>query len=160
MLLLFHYDKNDTENEDFIEQEVRLDLGFTPSKGTRIRLRMIGFNNNNRGGQIYVRFPDLHPGYKDDTILDEGIGQTMNGIAFATQQGGFLNDGKNVATNDGYGTFFSSSDTKVMDLDLGEMDTQKDFFRIIVNGRRGVENNASLNNFSAVLEMHHNSIAT
>jgi len=166
MLLIFHYDKNDNESEEFTEQEIRLDLGFFPKRGSRVRLRMLGFNSNQRGGNVFVRFPDLKLQYLEEELIDFGseAGQGMPGIMFSAQQGGFMNDTKDVNTEDGIGTYFSASDNRIMDLDLGDMDTQKDYFRILVSGRRADNPSAlgknNLNNFSATLEMVHQSVAT
>jgi hypothetical protein len=166
MLLIFHYDKNDNESEEFTEQEIRLDLGFFPKPGSRLRLRMIGFNNNQRGGNIFIRFPDLKSRYLEEELIDFGseVGQGVPGIMFSAQQGGFMNDAKDNDLEDGFGTYFSSSDNRILDLDLGDMDTQKDFFRMVVSGRRAnnpsVGGTNNLNNFSATLEMVHQSAAT
>lgn len=163
MLLVFHFDKNDSEIEEFLCQEIRMDLGFFPKKGTRLRLRSIGFNNNTRGGNLFVKFPDLASGYLEEEIIDTGLVQTLDGFMFSALQGGFMNDTKNTATEDGFGAYNSSSDTRDLDLDLGEMDTQKDFFRIVVSGRLASKISSgfnNLNNFSAILEMVHFGAAT
>ena len=164
MLLVFHYDKNDNEIEEFTGQDIRLDLGFFPTPNTRIRLRMIGFNNNTRGGNVFVSFPDVASCHIRKEITDRGSpAQEMPGIMFTSREGSLFNSTKDVRLDDGVGTYFSTSDTKVLDLDLGDMDTQKDFFRIRVSGRRAQEVAAglnNLNNFSAVLEMYHQGVAT
>jgi hypothetical protein len=157
MLLVYHFDKNDSELENFLNEEVRLDLGFFPKPNTHIRLRMLGFSNNAQGGNVYLQFPDLKPQQLETELVDLTNRHELNGLAFCANAGSFLGVSKNALENKGFGSFFQQMQNLDLDLHLGEMDTQKDFFRIIVNSRRTATNLANLNNISIVLEMHHGS---
>jgi hypothetical protein len=117
---------------------------------------MIGYNNNREGGVLHLDFPDLKPQYHEKEIGDFTNTQEIGGIMFGNEEGGFTNSIKNSLSENGQGRFHRSSQNFDLDLHLGQMDTQKDFFRVFVNGRRAAVN-GDLNNFSMVLEMHHGS---
>ena len=158
MLLVYHIDKNDNQIEEFNDEELRLELGFFPSQNTHVKLKMVGFSNDTQGGIVYMNFPDLISGELEGEIGDFSDIFEVPGLAIASDEGGFVG-----AILPGSGRFYDQSDTRIFNLDLGRMDTQKDYFRIIVNARRGTDFNTdriNLNNFSCILEMSHGSANT
>ena len=150
MLLVYHIDKNDSSIENFLDEELRLNLGFFPKQNTRVKLKMVGFSNDTEGGIVYLRFPDL---ISDEISEVNSVFSSVfsaPGIAIGADEGDF----NGVASE--YGRFARQSDTRVFDLDLGRMDTQKDYFTVTVNARRGKDSGYdrfNLNNFSCVLTM-------
>jgi hypothetical protein len=157
MLLVYHFDKNDSPIESFKNQELRLNLGFFPKQNTYIKLKMVGYANDTEGGIVYMRFPDLIDGELEEEIGDFADIFEIPGLAVEADEGGFKDD------EEGTGRFYDQTDTRIFNLDLGRMDTQKDYFRIIVNARRGTDadqDRMNLNNFSCVLEMSHGSANT
>lgn len=169
MLYILHFDKNDDEDERFNGEEMRIDLGAFPKQNTHIRLRMVGFNTNQKSGDVHIRFPDLEPQYMEEEIIDETDSQEIKGIVIQACEGSIWGDNRprqanNVLrdTSGGLGNFSRSSDNRVFDLHLGRLDTQKDYFRVIVNARKARDDNVNLNtlnNVSVVLEVHHGSIS-
>lgn len=155
MLLIYHFDKNDAESANFDNQEVRLDLGYFPDKNTHIRMRMIGWNNNGEGGTIHLDFPDLRPQYLEREAAELATDTSnFEGFMFNADEGSLVNNTKNQLAENGQGRLHRQSHNMDVDLHLGLMDHQKDFFRVIV---RAPDLSGNLNNFSMVLEMHHGS---
>jgi hypothetical protein len=150
VLLIYHYDKHNTNEEQFLNQEIRLDLGFFPKPNTYVKLRQLGFSCNSRGGSVHLSFPDTHTDNVSYEEIDKVNIWEMEGFVFSARYG----------ENDENGAYLGSSDHYDLNLNLGVMDTQKDFFTIIVNGRRADVESTTLNNLSSisiVLEMsHHN----
>jgi hypothetical protein len=147
VLLVYHYDKNDSSSEDFFNVEARLDLGFYPKKNTRVKLRSVGFSVNALGGSCHLSFPDINVYDIENELQDETNLWELPGIHFVSEQG---------IKRSAYGTgrFQESSQQISLNLDLGEMDSTKDFFTVIINGRRAVGGSSdNLNNVSIVLEM-------
>jgi hypothetical protein len=157
MLLVYHIDKNDNQIEEFKDEELRMELGFFPKQNTHVKLKMVGFSNDTEGGIVYMNFPDLIGGELEEEIGDFTDAFEVPGLAIGADEGGFLGGAA------GTGRFYDQSDTRIFNLDLGRMDTQKDYFRIIVNARRGTDFDKpriNLNNFSCILEMSHGSANT
>lgn len=147
VLLVYHYDKNNSHSEHFFNVEVRLDLGFYPKKNTRIKLRSLGYNINALGGSCHLSFPDINVYDIENELQDEANIWEMPGMHFVTEQG-------IKRSTYGTGRFQETSTQITLNLDLGEMDTTKDFFTVIVNGRRSIgATSDNLNNVSIVLEM-------
>lgn len=152
VLLIYHYDKHNSNSEQFLNQEIRLDLGFYPKANTYIKLRQLAYSVNSKGGRIHLNFPDLIDNSLTVEEKDASNLWEMEGIVFSNRTGEY--------DNAGTGDYDSSSDHYDLNLNLGIMDTQKDYFSIIVNGRRADVESSTLNNLSSitiVLEMsHHN----
>jgi hypothetical protein len=158
VLLVYHFDKNDLIDESFSNQAIRLDLGFYPKANSRLKLKSVGFNVNTEGGTVYIAFPDLLDYYWSEETIDETNAWEMPGIQFSTFQG-------IKRSPEGFARFSNSSNQIDMDLDLGVMDTQKDYFTVVVNGQRAETEVTdpslnALNNISVVIEMVENSVAT
>jgi len=151
MLLVYHIDKNESAIENFLDEELRLNLGFFPKQNTRVKLKMVGFSNDTEGGIVYLRFPDLISGELSEENEDFTNVFSAPGIAIGADEGDF--NGIDIDL----GRYGGQSDTRVFDLDLGRMDTQKDYFTVVVNARRGSNDlgfdRINLNNFSCVLTM-------
>ena len=168
MLYILHSDKNDTQREFFIDEELRIDLGKFPTQNTHIRLRMVGWNSNDQDADVHLSFPDLAPQYYEEELIDATDAYEVLGVVFSATEGSLwgdnrTKDGNDVISNNqgGVSSFGRGSDTRIVDLHLGKMDTQKDYFRVIVNARRASRVNThknTLNNVSVVLEVHHGSI--
>ena len=161
MLLVYHVDKNDTHIEDFFNEELRLELGFFPRQNTRVKLKLVGFSNDTEGGIVYMRFPDLIGGDMEEVLGDYTDAYEVPGLAIGADEGSFV-DGNGAIMASNYGRYASQTDTRIFDLDLGRVDTQKDYFRVVVDARRGTDKPPSgsvptprinLNNFSCILEM-------
>ena len=150
VLLIYHFDKNNSDTEEFTNQLIRLDLGFFPSKDTYIKLRQVGFSCNTRGGTVHIEFPDTLPQYIEEEKIDASDLWEKPGFDF------ICNYGENGEA--GSGEYIGQSTHLDLNLNLGTMDTQKDFFSVIVNGRRASSTGQdNLNSISLVLEMsHHN----
>lgn len=151
VLLVYKYDKNDSDTEQFLNVPVRLDLGFFPSKYTYIRLKQVGFYNEDLGGMVHLDFPDTLPEHISEEIIDESDVWETPGFIFSANYG---ENGRG-----GRGNYSSQSTHLDLNLPLGMMDTNKDFFTIVVNGRRGLDTGTTnqLNSIYIVLEMsHHN----
>jgi len=151
VLLIYHFDKHDTNTEIFDNQPIRLDLGFFPKQNTYIKLRQVGYCVNTRGGNVHLSFPDILTESVTNEEIDESYVWEVKGITLSNNSGenGFPNEGN----------YDSCSEHTDLNLNLGTMDTQKDFFTVIVNGRRAVDGGTSnnLSGVSIVLEMsHHN----
>lgn len=162
VLLVYHFDKNENDEEFFEDQEVRLDLGFFPKQNTKIRFKSIGWNNNSRGGEVFVQFPDVLPDQIYEEEIDLEDRREVQGMMFSANEGVPL---KEIDTLKAPGRFGKQSDNRIVELELGYMDTQKDYFTLIVNARRGVDpdydegldRSNNLNNISVILEMIHDS---
>lgn len=152
VLLIYHFDKNNAATEWFTNETLRLDLGFFPKQNTYIKLRQVSFSTKSRGGTLHLDFPDVESSFLTTEKHDYSDRWENRGMIFIAKQGEFGLGGD--------GDFSACSDHLDMNLNLGEMDTQKDSFTIIVNGRRGVDSQGSVNylsNVSLVFEMsHHN----
>jgi len=155
VLLIYHFDKNDNALETFFDEPMRLDLGYFPKKNTRITLKMLGWNNNTKGGNVFIEFPDVVPYQIEHEHLDYTDNVEVPGLLFQTQTGQFR-----IFLQQARGRWYQMSDNRDLDLDLGVMDTQKDYFTIKVNARRALDTAdlSALNNISVVLEMHSNHI--
>ena len=167
MLYILHFDKNDVHGEIFIDEEMRLDLGRFPSQNTHIRLRMVGWNSNQKDADIHLSFPDLSPQYFEEEEIDAVDEQEVKGMLFSAEEGSLWGDFRTKtgevldSGRGGRGAYGRASDNRVLDLHLGTLDTQKDYFRVIVNARRGSTNINfnGLNNVSILLEVHHGSVS-
>jgi hypothetical protein len=147
VLLVYHFDKNNAASQQFSNEEARLELGFYPKKNTRVKLRTLGFNVNSLGGACHLSFPDINVYDMEIEEIDATDTWELQGLHFVTEQG-------IKRTPYGGGRFQESCQQLSLNLDLGEMDTSKDFFRIIINGRRAAGGTAdNMNNISIVLEM-------
>jgi len=148
VLLVYHFDKNNSLIEEFLNQPIRLDLGFFPKQNTYIKLRQVGFSCNARGGTMHVDFPDCLPSFISEEKLDFSDTWEKPGFDF------ICNYGENGIS--GAGNYEGQSTHIDTNLNLGNMDTQKDFFTVVVNGRRATENQSTnLNSVSFVFEMSH-----
>jgi len=153
VLLVFHHDKNDSAFASFYQQELRVDLGFFPKKNTNIILKQVGWYNHDEGTAIHLSFPDLSPQYLQEERVDESDFWEVPGLTFHADGGCGLGIAQYPT-----GRWIRSSSHRDVNLHLGVMDTQKDFFTIIVNSRRAVDDEDnpdlnSLNNITVVIEM-------
>lgn len=152
VLLIYHFDKFDNREQFFDSQEIRLDLGFYPKSNTYIKLRQLGYCVNNRGGMIHLDFPDVEGYNVTKEEIDEYDGWEMKGLVFSNRTG------ENASLKEGQ--YNGCSEHYDLNINLGTMDTQKDYFSVIVNGRRAAEGGGTDNRLasvSIVLEMsHHN----
>ena len=157
MLLLYTLDKNDTtSNEKFYKDVMRIDFEHNLPIGTRAKLRMIGFNSDGYGNQVFLQFPDLLSNELEMVTGDFVEEWKVPGIAFVSDSGSMRDE-------IGTGRFDASSDMRALDLDLGRVDHNKSYFSIIVDARRAVRDNIDrthLNNVTVVIEMMHDSMLT
>lgn len=156
MLLVYHFDKNDALNEDFFNETMRLELGFFPKRNTKAILKMVGFSNDLEGGIVFLNFPDLTSQSIEHEVSDYVDEWEIPGVALSTDHGGFSPGA--VFYDGGSGRFSNTSECRALNLELGELDTQKDFFSVKVNSRRAskdqFEDRVNLNNISIVIEIH------
>jgi hypothetical protein len=155
MLIVYHYDSKTDAFRRIQNLPLKLQLGFFPKKTARIALKMVSWAVDKTGGPVYLEFPDVRPRHIEEEIIDAADAWELPGFGFETGTGAFLSHG--VAQLE------KSSDTVALDLDLGFMDPQKDFFTVIVNSRFGnpeATDIDNLNNLSLVFEMHDVSAAT
>lgn len=149
VLLILHYDQNDVSPSPFYDTDVRLDFGFFPKQNTRMKLKSVGYNVNSEGGTVYLGFPDVLSHSLSNVELDLTEVWETPGFRFSTEVG-------QKSGLEGRARYVQSSNNIDLDIDLGFVDTQKDYFTIKVNGRRAVEGGGALNalnNITIVLEM-------
>ena len=168
MLYILHFDKNESEVENYFDEEMRIDLGKFPDANTHVRLRMVGWNTNSLDGDLHLSFPDLQPNYFNEEFIDAANEHEVRGMLFSNTEGSLWGitsskDANDVINNNntGWGAFGKSSENRYVDLHLGRLDSQKDYFRVIVNARRARPNQSvgnQLNNVSVLLEVHHGSV--
>ena len=153
MLLIYHFDSETKAVRRHNNKELRLELGFFPKPTSRISLRMIGFASDHANEQLHLEFPDVKPLSLERESVDATDEWELPGLGFDMTHG---------PLSKGRGSFTRGSQTRVVDLDLGYMDPQKDFFRVIINARYAVLENTTdnLNNVSLVFEVHDASAAT
>jgi len=165
VLLVYHFDKNEKDEQHFEDEPIRLDLGFFPKQNTKIRFKSIGWNNNSRGGEVFAEFPDVLPDFIYEEEIDEESRREVKGIMFSAREG-IPADTFDGGVFQAPGRYEKQCDNRVVDIELGYMDTQKDFFTVVINGRRGIDPDFdetalfrvnNLNNVSIILEMIHDS---
>lgn len=159
MLLIFHSDKNDSAEEEFFNEELRIDFKESFGDNVWVKLKSVGYNNETQGGMLYLDFPDLLENEIQetektylDTFLQPGV------ISIAPDEGSMMN-----ASGNYHGRFTQTSDNRDFNLVLGKIHPNKTFFRVVVNARRGnneYSNKSTLNNFSCVLEIEKGSFLT
>lgn len=155
MLLVYHFDSKSDAFRRIENYPLKMELGFFPKKTARLALRMVGWAVDKVGGPLYLEFPDVRPRYIEEEFIDAADEWELPGVAFETGSGSLLTHAN--------AQFAKSSDTEIVNLDLGFMDPQKDFFTVVINARYGNPEGSdidNLNNISLVFEMHDVSAAT
>lgn len=155
MLLVYHFDKPPFTDSAFDNEEMRLQLGFFPKENTHLIFKMASCSTFNEMNTAHLEFPDLRKEALEQHIGDYADLWELPGLVLHGDEEGF-------SGIYGRGRYTRSTGNQVMDLDLGFMDTQKDYFTVIVNGRRAKagETKNNLNNISLIFEMRHASVAT
>lgn len=156
MLLIYNLDAAPDAQREIYNKELRLELGFFPKATQRITLKMVGFSHDNEDAYQYLQFPDVRSTHLDEEEIDAAEGWKLPGIAFNAQYG-------QPDSTLGSGHHRRGTTTIATDLDLGFMDPQKDYFRVISNTRLGIDDPAWAgwyNNLSLVFEVHDVSVST
>lgn len=159
MLLIFHADKNDTASEVFFDEELSIEFQEEFGENVWVKLKMVGYSNEDEGGPVYLDFPDLLSNQIEEEEVKSSVElfSQPGVLSLAPNEGVFY---KASGAQVGYGRFYGQSDNVDLDLMLGRVHPDRNKFRIIVNARRGNDlypTRNSLNNISCVLELVHGS---
>ena len=156
MLLIYHLDAAPDVQREIYNKELRLELGFFPKATQRITLKMVGFAHDKDDAYQFLQFPDVRTTHFDEEKIDAASQWDIPGIGFSAQYG-------QPDSTRGSGHHSRGATTIATDLDLGFMDPQKDYFRVIADTRFGIDDSiwpGWYNNISIVFEVHDVSTAT
>lgn len=131
----------------FFNHEMRYTFVKMPRRGAKMRLVYMGGTTIvNRGYQMHLTFPDLMSSHYKTVLLDDTDSYEIGEIAMGNSGG--LNA---ISTAENRGAVFS----QVMDIDLGLMNPDINYFRVLVGGRKNTSNSSAsyLSTASVIVEI-------